>query len=139
MTAPETRSISRRGLAILIGFALLKILLHLPVLTRYGYHPDELYFIACGEHPAFGYVDHAPLVPFIARAATSLFGESLFGLRILAVLSGAAAIFLTGLLARRLGEGGSRRQSPAWRTSLRRCTCARRTCSACRPSNRSSG
>jgi len=105
MTAPETRSISRRGLAILIGFALLKILLHLPVLTRYGYHPDELYFIACGEHPAFGYVDHAPLVPFIARGATSLFGESLFGLRILAVLSGAAAIFLTGLLARRLGGG----------------------------------
>lgn len=105
MTNPDTRPIGRRGLAILGCFALLKILVHLPVLTRYGYHPDELYFIACGEHPAFGYVDHAPLVPFITRAATSLFGESLFGLRILAVLSGAVAIFLTGSLARRLGGG----------------------------------
>ena len=35
------------------------------------------YFLACGRHLAFGYVDHAPLVPWIARLADTLFGESL--------------------------------------------------------------
>ena len=86
-------------------FAVLKLLLHLPVITRYGYHQDELYFIACGEHLSFGYVDHAPLVPWLARLATTLFGDSLFGLRIMATVAGAGAIWITILLVRRLGGG----------------------------------
>lgn len=44
-------------------------------------------------------------MPWIARIATELFGHSLFGLRIFALLSGAAAVFLTGYLVRRLGGG----------------------------------
>ena len=54
--------LERSDLALLGGLAALKVLIHLPVLHRYGYHHDELYFIACGQHPSFGYVDHAPLV-----------------------------------------------------------------------------
>jgi 4-amino-4-deoxy-L-arabinose transferase-like glycosyltransferase len=92
-------------LAVPASLAVLKILIHLPVLHRYGYHNDELYFIACGNHLSFGYVDHAPLVPWIARLATTLFGESLTGLRIFATLAGAGAILLTGLLVHRLGGG----------------------------------
>lgn len=88
-----------------LGFALFKLLLHLPVLSRYGYHNDELYFIACGRHLDLGYVDHAPLVPWIASLATAVFGESLAGLRIFATLAGAASVFLVGLLARQLGGG----------------------------------
>ena len=94
-----------RDLLILASLALLKILIHIPVLTRYGYSFDEPYFIACGRHLSFGYVDHAPLVPWIARLASTVFGDSLFGLRILATLSTALAVFLTGLLARSLGGG----------------------------------
>jgi len=95
----------RSDLALILSLALVKIFIHLPILARYGYHHDELYFIACGQHLSFGYVDHAPLVPWIAWLATTLFGESLFGLRILSTLTGAAAVFLTGLLVRRLGGG----------------------------------
>ena len=87
------------------SLALLKVLIHLPILGRYGYHHDELYFLACGQRLALGYVDHAPLVPWIARLADELFGQSLYGLRILAVLAGAGAVFLAGLLTRRLGGG----------------------------------
>jgi len=85
--------------------AAINLLVHLPVLHRYGYHHDELYFIACGNHLSFGYVDHAPLVPWIARLATMLFGDSLFGLRIFATLAGALTIFLTGVLVQRLDGG----------------------------------
>ena len=92
-------------LAVPAGVALLKVLIHLPVLHRYGYHHDELYFIACGNHLSFGYVDHAPLVPWIARLATTLFGESIVGLRIFATLAGVATIVLVGLLVHRLGGG----------------------------------
>jgi len=56
----------KNDLALLAGLALIKLLLHLPILTQYGYHHDELYFIACGQNLSFGYVDHAPLVPWIA-------------------------------------------------------------------------
>jgi hypothetical protein len=95
----------KQDLLLLAGLALIKILIHLPVLTRYGYSFDELYFIACGNHPSVGYVDHAPLVPWLARLSTSLFGGSLFALRFSATVSTALTVFLTGLLARRLGGG----------------------------------
>jgi hypothetical protein len=95
----------QRDWSFIAGFALLKIVIHLPFLTRYGYHHDELYFIACGNHLDFGYVDHPPLVPWIARLAVELFSHSLFGLRIFSLLSMAAIVFLTGQLVRRLGGG----------------------------------
>lgn len=87
------------------AFVAVKLLIHLPVLHRFGYHHDELYFLACGHHSAFGYVDHAPLVPWIALLADTLFGQSLFGLRIFSTLAGAATILLVGLLVHRLGGG----------------------------------
>ena len=95
----------RNDLTVLAGLALFTLFVHLPVLTRYGYHHDELYFIACGRHLSVGYVDHAPLVPWIAWLSTTLFGESLFALRILATLSTAMTVFMVGLLVKRLGGG----------------------------------
>ena len=89
----------------LLVLSAVKLLLHLPVLHRYGYHNDELYFIACGRHFSFGFVDHPPFVPWMARFATDLFGPSLFGLRIIPALAGCSAVFLTGLLVRRMGGG----------------------------------
>ena len=105
MNSQTCPKLGRNELAFLGAFALLKILIQLPFLTRYGYHHDELYFLACGQHLAFGYVDHSPIVPWIARLADTLFEQSLFGLRIFSLLAGAFAVFLTGLLTRRLGGG----------------------------------
>jgi len=89
----------------LLYLALFTLLLHFLTNNRYGYHRDELYFIACGEHLAWGYVDHAPLVPFVARVSRAIFGDSLFGLRFFPALAGALLVFFTGLLARQLGGG----------------------------------
>ena len=48
----------------------------------YGYFRDEFYYLACGRHLAWGYVDLAPMVALQARLAETLFGASPTGVRI---------------------------------------------------------
>ena len=85
--------------------ALAALLLHLWANTGYDYFIDELNFIVCGQHLAWGYIDHPPLVPLIARIARELFGDSLLGLRLVPALAAAGLAGLTSEAARRLGGG----------------------------------
>jgi 4-amino-4-deoxy-L-arabinose transferase-like glycosyltransferase len=73
---------------------------HLAVLTRYGWHRDELYYVVSGHHLAFGYPDQPPLSPVIARVAA---GAGLAGLRLVAVAAQLGCILLTAGLAAELG------------------------------------
>jgi len=77
--------------------------LYLMANPHYGFHGDELYFIACGDHLAWGYVDLPPLVPFFARVSRLLMGDSLVSIRFFPGLAHAGLVFLTGLTARALG------------------------------------
>jgi hypothetical protein len=70
---------------------------------RYGYFRDELYFLACSDHLAWGYVDFAPLVALLARLSRVALGDSLHAIRFLPALAEGAQILITGLLARELG------------------------------------
>ena len=63
--------------------ALAKLALLVPILGRYGWHRDELYFFAAGRHLAFGYVDFPPLTAVAARLVDATIGPSLVGLRLL--------------------------------------------------------
>src|SRR6202012_3536471 len=47
----------------------------------YGYHRDELYFLAAGRHLAWAYPDQGVLTPLIAHMMSSLFPGSLNALR----------------------------------------------------------
>jgi 4-amino-4-deoxy-L-arabinose transferase-like glycosyltransferase len=69
----------------------------------YGYFRDEFYYIACGRHLAWGYVDHGPIVALQARLGEILFGDSVFGIRVLSAVAGATMVWLTGLIAWALG------------------------------------
>jgi 4-amino-4-deoxy-L-arabinose transferase-like glycosyltransferase len=80
--------------AVLAGFA-----------SRYGYHRDELYFLACGRHLAWGYPDQPPFVPLIARLMSGLAPGSLTMLRLPSALAGGALVLLTALLTRELRGG----------------------------------
>ena len=83
--------------------AALAVLIHFLFNRQYGYFRDELYYAACGEHLAWGYVDHAPLVAFASRVSRALFGDSLFALRLVPALSAAPKVWLAGWMAREVG------------------------------------
>ena len=87
----------------------LKLALHLATSGIYGYHRDELFYLAAGHHLAFGYVDYGPVTPLLARADVLLLGNSPWALRVFPALAGAAIVVLAGLVARELG-GGRRAQ-----------------------------
>ena len=82
-----------------------KLLMHLLTATRYGYFGDELYFMACGEHLDWGYVDQPPLVALVAWLVRHTLGTSLLALRLPSALAGVALVLLVALLARELGGG----------------------------------
>lgn len=85
--------------------ALLTLAVHLYASGSYGYFRDELYFIVCGQHPDWGYVDQPPLVPLVAASMHLLFPGSLRMLRLVPALGHAATVALTAETARLLGGG----------------------------------
>ena len=101
---PALRSALR--LAAVFAFARLLFQFVLTLYTQhltYGYFRDEFYYIACGRHLAWGYVDHGPIVAVQSRLGELLFGDSLFAIRILSAVAEAVALFLTGILTWALG------------------------------------
>jgi len=91
--------------AIVSYLAGAKLLFHLLIANRYGIFRDELYYLACSQHLAWGYVDQPPLIAFIAWLTRHAFGTSLIGLRLLPAIAGAALVWLTGKLTREMGGG----------------------------------
>ena len=92
--------------AVIAFFSGLALLIHLLTNGRYGYFRDELYYIACARHLDFGYVDQPPLSILLLRLSEAFLGGSLFAIRLLPALAGAATVALTGVLARELGGRG---------------------------------
>ncbi len=76
---------------------------HVLVGDNYGYFRDELYVMAMSQHPAFGYVDVPPLVPWITLIPRFLTGNALWAIHVISALVCAGTIILTGLMARLLG------------------------------------
>jgi hypothetical protein len=90
---------------ILVGLAAIALLLHFAGSGRYGFFRDELYYIACGDHLAWGYIDQPPLIAVVARLSRLLLGASLSDFRFFPALAGACLILAAGWMTRELGGG----------------------------------
>ena len=95
-----------------LGIAGVLALVLLACSPFYGHFGDELYFIAAGRHPMWGYADQPPVLPLLAAGLDALAPESTVVLRLPAVLATAATAVLAGLTARELG-GRTRAQATA--------------------------
>ena len=91
--------------ATVLGLAAAKFSIHLYAGRNYGYFVDEMYYLACSRHLAWGYVDQPPLIALVAWFARVVLGGSLPALRLLPALAGAGEVAMTALIARALGGG----------------------------------
>jgi hypothetical protein len=91
------------GMIIVLFLALANFLLHLYFNNRYGFFRDEFDYAACGDHLAWGYVDHPPLIPFLLKISRLLLGDSMRSIRMVPAVATSAAIVLTAMIARELG------------------------------------
>ena len=91
--------------AVIIALALAgaKFLVQLAAIAGYGIFRDELYYVACARHPAWGYVEFPPLAPMLLRISTAVLGDGVFGIRLPMAIAGAALVALTCLLTREIG------------------------------------
>lgn len=104
----QLRAPLRPALLLAAGFALLTFLVHFVSSLwgshlGYGFFRDELYFLVCGHHLDWGYVDQSPLVAVQARLAEAIFGLSPTGIRIFSFAAGGMTVGLTGVLAWQFG------------------------------------
>jgi hypothetical protein len=84
--------------------AALAVLL-LIMVNRYGPHRDELYFVAAGQHLAWGYPDQPLFTPLLARIATELAPYNLLVLRLPSLIGVVALVTCAAAFARLLGGG----------------------------------
>lgn len=100
---PMTKSLLDPVILLVSGLALFKLLIHLLTAGNYGLFVDELYFLASGQHLAWGYVDMPPLIPLLAHLARLIFGESVAGIHIFPAIAGAGKVMIGALLVREFG------------------------------------
>jgi len=102
VSAPSRKS-SRTAYVVIAVLGLIKFVLYLVFSGRYDFFRDELYYIACSNHLAWGYVDQPPLIAMAVRLDRALFGDSLLALRLFPALCGIATVALAVLIAREMG------------------------------------
>jgi hypothetical protein len=110
MSRRKFRQFLASDLALLLGIALVRVILHLLTNNNAGFHRDELNTIALARRLAWGYTEYPPLTPFLTRVSLVLFGESGVSVRLFSVLAQGVAIVVAGLMA---GEMGGRRGAKA--------------------------
>ncbi len=103
VAAPVTARDRRADLMLLLALGLVRLIVHLWLNRAYGFHRDELQVLDDARHLDWGYVPYPPLVPWLARLELAVFGTSLIGFRIVAVLAQCGAMVLAGLIAAELG------------------------------------
>jgi hypothetical protein len=98
-----------RDNAVILAFAIAKLAGHLATATHYGLHRDAYLYLAQAEHPAWGFFSTPPLLAFVTRIHTFIWGDSVLAVRLLPAMVGAVSIFIVGWLIRQL-KGGTMAQ-----------------------------
>jgi hypothetical protein len=101
MSTPR-KILTTSGIVVAV-LAAIMLFLHLLTAGNYGLFVDELYFLAAGQHLAWGYVDMPPLTALLGWLAPLIFGHSVAGIHVLPALLGAGLVLVDGWLVAELG------------------------------------
>ena len=101
----ENLKISRNLITLILTISIINLLIYLltTAFTSYGMFRDEYYYLACANRLDFGYVDHPPFSIWILALWKSLFGDSMFVIRIVPAIVSSVIVFINGLFTLRLG------------------------------------
>jgi MFS family permease len=88
---------------VAILFMIAKLCLHFFTNTNYELHRDEMLYFNMADHLSFGYATVPPVTGFLAFIIKSIFGYSVFGIRLIPALLGAASLFIIAKTVRELG------------------------------------
>jgi Dolichyl-phosphate-mannose-protein mannosyltransferase len=99
---PHARSCAGLLTALAIGGPIALLTLQAVAAERLELAFDEAYYALWSRSLAFGYLDHPPMVAFLIRASTALFGGSELGVRALSLLLVGALPALVAVIAWRL-------------------------------------
>jgi 4-amino-4-deoxy-L-arabinose transferase-like glycosyltransferase len=90
---------------IILLFTATKLVVHLITATNYGFQRDAYLYMAQSKHLDWGFFSTPPLVAFVTRIHTIIWGDSLLAVRLLPALIGAASLFMAGWLIKQLKGG----------------------------------
>jgi dolichol-phosphate mannosyltransferase len=97
-----------RTRTLAIGLIAYAFALRLVYLGSVELLPEEAYYWNYSRHLDIGYLDHPPMVAWLIKLGTALFGQSQFGVRLGALCCGLLASLFTYRLTRNLfGEAGA--------------------------------
>lgn len=102
MNLIKSKSVVSREWQLILFFASLKLLLHFFTFSNFELHRDAYLYYAQSEHLAWGYVAVPPGIAVIGKIATSIFGNSTFGLRFFPALIGGINLIIIGLAVKEL-------------------------------------
>lgn len=88
---------------LILFFASLKLLVHFFTVSNFELHRDAYLYYAQSENLAWGYISVPPSIAFIGKLSTSIFGNTVFGLRFFPALIGAVNLIVIGLFVKELG------------------------------------
>lgn len=90
---------------MIIGIAVFNLAIHLLFHANLEYHRDELLYFSLGNHPDFGYATVPPLIGWIAWFMHSVFGYSLFAVKLFPAILSGALVVVAARITKELGGG----------------------------------
>lgn len=84
-------------------FILINVVGHLLVVNNFEYHRDELLYFSLGNHLDFGYASVPPLIGWIAFMMQSIFGTSVFAVKLFPAILSGVYLYIAMRTSRELG------------------------------------
>ncbi len=104
----STREPAQRWRMFVITLAACSFALRLVYAGWVELMPEETYYWNYAQHLDYGYLDHPPMVAWLIRAATALFGQTQFAVRAAAILCGLCTTLFVHRLTRNVyGEAAA--------------------------------